>query len=333
MKTNKYADLIKFGLSQKTLMSLTESSINVLHKNLIEGKKDICPKCGMKNCKCNHSKKKETKETVTTQTLPPQKVTKITPDTAKSTGANVGNVDVSMDSSGNIIAKGPLNTDKGESKKGKVIKDGEMSESKTKKNKYDKINPWRICHSQVGPKKTPKFERCVRAVKQSIGEGKNPFSVLLEEKILSLLETHLRPKMTKGELMDLLGKKTMKTPIGRLNSIGGSVSENTKEKEAPVRNPGTKTPSKPKTKDPFKPEPHKQPKPKAHHKKHETKEFVMDAPAPTKEPKVTPGTKTPPKPKTKDPFRPEPHKQPNPKARKKLPSWLTFKNLGIKLKK
>jgi hypothetical protein len=319
MKTNKYADLIKFGLSQKTLMSLTESSINVLHKNLIEGKKDICPKCGMKDCKCNHSKKKETKEEVKTQ------VTNITFDPSnQSDQQKLAQKGIHVDPT---TKKLTMTTSPG----GDITEDGKKS--KTKKNKYDKINPWRICHSQVGPKKTPKFERCVRAVKQSIGEGKNPFSVLLEEKILSLLETHLRPKMTKGELMDLLGKKTMKTPIGRLNSIGGSVSENTKEKEAPVKNPGTKTPSKPKTKDPFKPEPHKQPKPKAHHKKHETKEFVMDAPAPTKNPKVDPGTKTPPKPKTKDPFRPEPHKQPNPKARKKLPSWLTFKNLGIKLKK
>ena len=38
----------------------------------------------------------------------------------------------------------------------------------------------------------------------------------------------------------------MKTPIGKLGSIGSSVSENTKEKEAPVKDPGTKTPPKPK---------------------------------------------------------------------------------------
>jgi len=310
MKTNKYADLVKFGLTPKTLMTLNESDINRLHKNLIEGKKDVCPKCGMTNCKCKH-KKTETKETITTQTLPPQKVTKITPDTAKSTGANIGNVDVSMDSAGNIITKGPLNTDKGENKKGKIIKDGEMSESKKKQEP----NPWAICHSQVGPKKTRKFERCVRAVKDAIKENKNPFDVILENKILSLVEKHLNPKMTKGELMSLLGKKI--------------VSESgTKEKEAPVKDPGTKTPPKPKTKDPFKPEPHKQPNPKA---KKETKEAVMDAPV--KEPKVKPGTQTPPKPKTKDPFKPEPHKQPNPKAKKKIPSWLTFNNLGIKFKK
>ena len=118
-------------------------------------------------------------------------------------------------------------------------------------------------------KQNNKYERCVKAIKQSMNEGKDITSVILENKILSLVEKHLNPKMTKGELMNLLGRKI--------------VSESgTKEKEAPVKDPGTKTPSKP---------------------------------------------------KTKDPFRPEPHKQPNPKANKRMPSWLTFNNLGIKFKK
>jgi len=306
MKTNKYADLVKFGLTPRTLMTLSESDISKLHKNLVEGKKDVCSKCGMTNCKCKH-KKTETKEQtggVSVTTLPAQQQIKMSSTVAKAQGYNAGNVDISMDNANNVVIKKPLVSGK---------------EEEGKKDS-GKPNPWAICHSQVGPKKSRKFERCVRAVKKSMQENKNPFDVILENKILSLVEKHLNPKMTKGELMNLLGRKI--------------VSESgTKEKEAPVKDPGTKTPPKPKTKDPFKPEPHKQPKPKAHHNKHETKEAVMDAPAPVKEPKVTPGTKTPPKPKTKDPFRPEPHKQPNPKAKKRIPSWLTFNNLGIKFKK
>jgi len=301
MKTNKYADLVKFGFTPKTLMTLSESDISKLHRNLVEGKKDVCPKCGMTNCKCKH-KKTETKEQaggVSITTLPAQQQVKMSSTVAKTQGYNAGNVDVSMDNANNVVIKKPLVSGKEEEGK--------------EDNK--KSNPWAICHSQVGPKKSRKFERCVRAVKKSMQENKNPFDVILENKILSLVEKHLNPKMTKGELMNLLGKKM--------------VSESgTKEKEAPVKDPGTKTPPKPKTKDPFKPEPHKQPNPKA---KKETKEAVMDAPV--KEPKVNPGTKTPPKPKTKDPFKPEPHKQPNPKAKKKIPSWLTFNNLGIKFKK
>jgi len=314
MKTNKYADLVKFGFTPKTLMTLSESDISKLHRNLVEGKKNVCPKCGMTNCKCNH-KKKETKEQgVVKKTLPPSTEYIIPQGTAKTTGANVGGVDITIGSDNNIHAR-ELKQGREQSRKEKVIGGGEMGESKKKTTKKQEPNPFAICHSQVGPKKTPKFERCVRQVKQSMKENKNPFDVILENKILSLVEKHLNPKMTKGELMNLLGRKIV-------NESG------TKEKEAPVKDPGTKTPPKPKTKDPFKPEPHKQPNPKA---KKETKEAVMDAPV--KEPKVNPGTKTPPKPKTKDPFKPEPHKQPNPKAKKRIPSWLTFNNLGIKFKK
>jgi len=287
MKTNKYADLVKFGLTPRTLMTLSESDISKLHTNFIEGK----------------HKKTETKEQNALMTplsqLPQQKITKTTRTLPATKSTDVNGVKITAGSSPTKI---------------------ELPETKKKTTKKQEPNPFAICHSQVGPKKTPKFERCVRQVKQSMKENKNPFDVILENKILSLVEKHLNPKMTKGELMNLLGRKI--------------VSESgTKEKEAPVKDPGTKTPAKPKTKDPFKPEPHKQPKPKAHHNKHETKEAVMDAPAPTKKPKVDPGTKTPSKPKTKDPFRPEPHKQPNPKAKKRIPSWLTFNNLGIKFKK
>jgi len=293
MKTNKYAELIKFGLSSKTLMVLKESDINKLHKNFIEDKKET---------------KEETKRTVVQSTFD----TSNTDDQKKMAQKGINYEPTTK--------KITLNNGSKSVPKNDVIKDGEMHEAKKKTVKKQKPNPFSICHSQVGPKKTRKFERCVKAVKEAISENKNPFDVILENKILSLVEKHLNPKMTKGELMNLLGIKI--------------VSESgTKEKEAPVKDPGTKTPAKPKTKDPFKPEPHKQPKPKAHHKKHETKEAVMDAPAPTKKPKVDPGTKTPSKPKTKDPFRPEPHKQPNPKAKKRIPSWLTFNNLGIKFKK
>jgi hypothetical protein len=184
--------------------------------------------------------------------------------------------------------------------------DGEMEEGKIKKGEP---NPWAICHAQVGPKKTRKFERCVMAVKKSLKEGKNPVSLFLESEIMRIVEKHIPPRITKGDLMKY-------------------ISEDTKTK--PKEKPGTKTPPKEKPHDPFKPSPHKQPKPKA---KHETKESVMDAPAKPKErPTVKPGEKTPPREKPFDPFKPSPDKQPKPKAKSKLPEWLTFKNMGIKFK-
>ena len=32
-----------------------------------------------------------------------------------------------------------------------------------------KINPWAVCHSQLGKKKTDKFERCVMKIKTKHG--------------------------------------------------------------------------------------------------------------------------------------------------------------------
>ena len=70
MKTNKYSDLVKFGLTPKTLMSLNESEISRLHKNLIESKKEVCSKCGKKPCICKNKKetKEQTSKTTTTKT-------------------------------------------------------------------------------------------------------------------------------------------------------------------------------------------------------------------------------------------------------------------------
>lgn len=182
--------------------------------------------------------------------------------------------------------------------------EGEVGESKKKKRKP---NPWAICHAQVGPKKTRKFERCVKSVKKSLEEGKNPLSLFFEEEIMRIVENNLPPRMTKGDLLKYLSEDTKTKPKEK---------EKEKEKEKPER------------KNPFKPSPHKQPKPKAH--KEETKEAVMDAPA---KPKTKPGTKPTTKPGQKPgtPFRPSPHKQPKPKAR--IPQWLTFDSMGIKLKK
>ena len=67
MKTNKFTDLVKRGLSVKSLMTLSESEIDKLHK-LYEGKKEVCPKCGKEKCECKEMKKKETKEGISKKT-------------------------------------------------------------------------------------------------------------------------------------------------------------------------------------------------------------------------------------------------------------------------
>jgi len=60
---------------------------------------------------------------------------------------------------------------------------------KKKLNEAKKPNPWAVCHASVGPKKTPKFERCVKKVKtkESIDEmcgpkhGKKKLKKLVKE--------------------------------------------------------------------------------------------------------------------------------------------------------
>jgi hypothetical protein len=315
MKTNKYTDLIKFGLTQKTLMSLNESEINTLHKNLIEGKKAETKE---------QSQPTVVNKTVKQVVLPP------------GTQTTVGNVSVSNQGGKTTVTP---------------TTEGEMSETKETEGKKDsKYNPWAICHAQVGPKKTRKFERCVQAVKKSISEGKDPFSVILENKIVSLLEKHIQPKMNKKELLDLIGNNKMEKPIGKIGSLGVMEDDT---KTAPTK-PGTKNPPKPAPFDPFKPKPGTNPNPKAK-KTEDNPEFIplrkieigrrwkeddnkkkkdgdkkkeerifrpsnkietFEANDPKTAP-TKPGTKTPPKPAPFDPFKPKPGTNPNPKAKSK----------------
>ena len=89
--------------------------------------------------------------------------------------------------------------------------DGEMEEGK-KKSKKSEPNPWAICHAQVGPKKTRKFERCVMAVKKSLKEGKNPVSLFLESEIMRIVEKHIPPRISKGDLLQYLSEDTETAP-------------------------------------------------------------------------------------------------------------------------
>tara|TARA_R110000868_G_scaffold371615_1_gene635329 strand:- start:39 stop:1202 length:1164 start_codon:yes stop_codon:yes gene_type:complete len=142
----------------------------------------------------------------------------------------------------------------------------------------------------------------------------------LEEQIFNMIEKHIEPSMTKGELLRTIQEKVdksekfmlgnpkkntmfqkngkMNLPIGRLTSISKEMKEDTKEKEKTKTKPGTKTPTR---KNPFKdPNPGVEEQPKANTKEKQ---------APTK-----PGTKTPTRRKG-NPFKdPNPGVQEQPKA-------------------
>lgn len=205
MKT-KIIRLLKMGLSENLLSALTESQINILYK-----------KMGMnEQGSVMISSDKASKD--------PQKLKDLT-----SRGINVrieGDMtedqEDSMDFEKGQRTQDPQqmgpSTDDGDNEYG----DGMPTESEIDEIKKDDNNPYAICHSQLGPKRNAKFERCVKSVKKSLKEGKSPMSFFIEEKIVSLVERELNPKMTKGDLMKQISETPMikrsisKSPVERI---------------------------------------------------------------------------------------------------------------------
>ena len=129
-----------------------------------------------------------------------------------------------------------------------------------KKSKY---NPWAICTSQMGKEfKTTersdwskaqmnKYERCVKDVKKSIKEGKNPYESLLENHIMKLVSKHI------NENMNMVSFKKLDKPIGKYYS---SKKSSPMESAEPAVKPRTAPPkTKPGVK-PSKPNPYQPPK-------------------------------------------------------------------------
>ena len=108
-------------------------------------------------------------------------------------------------------------------------------------------------------KETNKYERCVKDVKKSLKEGKNPVSLFLEEKIMKLVEKHIPPRITKKDLINYLSEDTTTAP--------------SKPKTDPTTKPGTR----PKPKHPGQnPNPGENPAPKAAVSPEKAKEEVID---------------------------------------------------------
>ena len=331
MKINKKAlELIEKGLSSKTVSKLDESQINVLHSRLISEvltqtttSYTITPdelKKGVALPQQPAGKSIALKQT-------PQGTIKATPnegemketETDDLTDNNALGADALQSVTGqeaphdaNDQAPDGMDDDSDDDRKMMG-----MSESE-KEPKKNEPNPWAICHSQVGPKKSRKWERCVRAVKKQLAEGKNPVSLFLENQIMKIVEKNLPPRITKGDLVKYLSEgenfaTKHLTDWGKTKGNSPAVAP-TKPKTSPTTKPGTK-PSKPAH--PGKnPNPGEQPAPKAKKEVDEQNPAV----APTK-PTTKPGTKPGTKPsKPAHPGKnPNPGEQPAPKAKKISP--------------
>jgi hypothetical protein len=251
MKINKKAlQLIEKGLSSNTVSKLTESQINTLHSKLFTevtmvSKDDSGTINTLKSQKKPfevYEKDGEVKETETDDV-----------DDKNALGADALQSLTGQDAphDANDMAPDGMDDDSDDDRQ-------MMGMSEEKK---EEINPWAICHSQVGPKKSRKWERCVRAVKKQLEEGKNPVSLFIESQIMKIVEKNLPPRITKGDLIKHLTEQ-------------GPATAPTKPSTKPTTKPGTR----PKPKHPGQnPNPGVDPSPKARKiSPEEAKDKVID---------------------------------------------------------
>lgn len=280
MKTNiKALELIERGLSSKTVSKLTESQINVLHSKLVSEQVSEVPS------------KKTYKVGPKGGSLPPNpKGYSVRQDpNTKEVLATAAESEVSEQDDFDLDADQSYTGQQGSHDEYQSADDGmdddtspENKDSKMvgmtegkKKSKKNEDNPWAICTAQLGKefgtrerhlwsaKENNKYERCVKDVKKSLKEGKNPLSLFLENEIEKIVERNLPPKITKKELMNYL------------NEAEPAVAPT---KPAPTTKPGTKpTPTKRPGHPGKNPNPGVNPKPKAKRPSpDEAKDKLMD---------------------------------------------------------
>jgi hypothetical protein len=302
---NKIQQLIRVGLSKELLKNLSEGQVNQLHRRMISEQVNV----SQSDTEMINKLKSEKKP------------------------FQVYEKEIEEDDTLDVV------NDPDATKDGMGMFETEIGEGKKKKSKY---NPFAICTSSVGRKDKDKFERCVKDVKRNVREGKNPYQVIVEMSLEKMVEKHVSPRMTKGDLLNTLSEQgIIRRPMTNMSigfvedkmdkptkkSYTSTVKEQGTKTAPPVVKPGTK--EKPKTSDPFK-NPKHQPKPKA-------KANIDEQGTQTAPPVVKPGTKE--KPKTSDPFK-NPKHQPKPKASTKtpkigtveIPDYLTFDQLKINFK-
>jgi len=256
MKINmKALQLIEKGISTKTALKLTESQINTLHNRLISEVQTqtttsytITPdelKKGVALPQQPAGKSLALKQT-------PQGTIKATPNEELGEDVEVSDDPNKETETQDPHEVGPSSDDGF----GKETDGMGMMETKRKNN------PWSICTAQLGKefgtkerhlwnsKQKNKYERCVKDVKKTLKEGKNPVSLFLENQIMKIVEKNLPPKITKGDLMKYLKEA---------DSPAVAPKPGVKEPK-----PGTKTPPKTRPFHPGKnPNPNVRPAPKA----------------------------------------------------------------------
>ena len=214
MKINtKALELIEKGLSSKTVSKLDESQINTLHAKLLGEQVEEMPikksyKVGDEGGNLPPSPKGyNVKKTPTGDVVATPNESELEED-----------VEVTSDPNKETETQDPKQV-------GPSSDDGFGDETDGMGMFEGKSTPASICHSQVGPKKSRKWERCVKEVKKQLGEGKNPVSLFLENEIMKIVERNLPPRITKGDLVKYL-------------SEAGPATAPSKPKTSPTTKPG-----------------------------------------------------------------------------------------------
>ena len=310
MKTKDHVlNLLSHGFKFDTVARLNESQVRILSEKISK----------------EESKEQVTKKMTTTYEIPAQ--------TAKTTGADIGNVNIKVDPSGIVKA-----TEIGEDATLDVVNDPDATEDGMGIfEKFESKSQQRLFYARCGNGKTKTEKKWCKWAKESSKETdyettpekkeKNESDEkFIEESIVRLIEKNISPKMSKGDLIRTINEKSQESSMILRNPlkntmfskesgiemkrmkkptmgmpIMGTMEENTKEKER------TKERTKEKEKDnPFKdPNPGTKEKPRGYRKNME--ENTKEREAPVKDP----GIKTPPK------RRDNPFKNPNPGTKEK----------------
>ena len=227
MKTNgKAFELIEKGLSAVTVSKLNENEINFLHKKLVVSEQVTevptkkTYKVGPKGGKVGNvmiSTDPNTKEViVTTESDELDETETDDVNDQNSLGADALQNLTGQEAPHDANDMAPDGMDDDSDTDRKMMG---MSEEK----KSSKKNPWAICTAQLGKefgtkerhlwnaKQNNKYERCVKDVKKSLKEGKNPISLFLENEITRIVEKHIQPQITKKDLMKYLNEAELTT--------------------------------------------------------------------------------------------------------------------------
>ena len=315
MKTNqKQLRLIQHGLRPSTVTNLSESQVNSLYRRLTESKSKKCgcgcdketctcgPDC--KKCDCGRQKKEtkeDTNEKVMVSGKNPDEVEKL-----KQTDATF-EVYEDTDSEMEWLMKGDTQDPIQKGPTGDGDPDS-LQEYKNLAEKFESKKQQKYFFAKCGDGKTKEQKKWCKMAEEFA--DKTNFKKLPEKKKTEAKESGLNNLVNKVSAAYAGGVKN------KLNSMSPSVTFGENEIEKKIMRIVEKHITPKMTKREF----------LNLVKEHGTKT------APSR-PGVKPDVDTPSRPsKPATPYQPKPGVKPAPKAKTKVPSWLSFKSLGIKLK-